>query len=118
VDRIGNDIAGIRHPFVEAPVASLTGWNLLAPAFTDDLCGTNGMMVCLQRTLADRLAAGDPRPSVEELYGDHTGYVRAVAEAALNLWSQRLMLLDDVFQIIQEADQTDEREVCWQYARP
>jgi hypothetical protein len=75
-------------------------------------------MVCLQRTRADRLAANDPRPSLEELYGDHAGYVRAVAEAALNLWAQRLMLLEDVFQTIQEADQTDEREACWRYVRP
>jgi hypothetical protein len=30
-----------------------------------------------------------------------------VAEAALNLWSQRLMLLEDVFQTIQEADGRD-----------
>ncbi len=118
VDAIGNDIAGIRHPFVQAPVATLTGWNLRTPEFTDgDLCDLSGMMVCLQRTQADRLAVGDPRPSLEELYGDHASYVSAVAEAALDLWAQRLMLLEDVFQTIREADQTDEREACWQYMR-
>ncbi len=117
-DAIGNDIAGIRHPFVEAPVATLTGWNLRTPEFTDgDLCSPYGMMVCLHRTKEERLADGDPRPSLEELYGDHSGYVRAVADAALNLWAERLMLVDDVFQTIQEADQSDEREACWQYMR-
>jgi hypothetical protein len=105
VDEIGNDVAGIRHPFVEAPDATLTGWNLRTPEFTDgDLCETNGMRIPLLRTKEERLAAGDPRPSLEELYGDHNGYVRAVTEAALNLWSQRLMLLEDVFQTIREAD--------------
>ncbi|NIO42943.1 MAG: hypothetical protein GTO41_23975, partial [Burkholderiales bacterium] len=27
VDSVGNEIAGIRHPFVEAPTATLLGWN-------------------------------------------------------------------------------------------
>ena len=108
VDLIGNDIAGIRHPFVEAPVATLTGWNLRRPEFTDgDLCGSNGTMVPLPKTRAEALKDGDPRPSLEELYGDHNGYVLKVAQAALNLWSQRLMLLEDVFQTIQEADDSD-----------
>ena len=108
VDAMGNDIAGIRHPFVEAPIATLTGWNLCRPEFTDgDLCGTNGMMIPLPKTREQALKTGDPRPSLEALYGDHTGYVRAVADAALNLWAQRLMLLEDVFQTIREADDSD-----------
>lgn len=108
VDEIGNDVAGIRQPFVEAPIATLTGWNLRTPEFTDgDLCDTNGMKIPLFKTKAERLAAGDPRPSLEELYGDHTGYVLRVAEAAWSLWAQRLMLLKDVFQTIQEADDSD-----------
>ncbi len=107
-DQLGNDIGGVRHPFVEAPVATLTGWNLRTAEFTEgDLCDTNGMMVPLHRTLAERLEARDPRPSLEELYGDHTGYVLAVAQAALNLWAQRLMLLEDVFQTIREADDSN-----------
>jgi alpha/beta hydrolase family protein len=108
VDEIGNEMAGIRHPSVEVPTATLTGWNLNTPEFTDgDLCGLNGMMIPLRRSGKERLAAGDPRPSLEELYGDHNGYVLKVAQAALNLWSQRLMLLEDVFQTIQEASDSD-----------
>src|SRR5262249_1721290 len=85
-DEIGNDIAGIRDPFVEAPIATLTGWNLRRPEFTDgDLCELNGMTIPLPETREQRIRTGDPRPSLEELYGDHSGYVRAVAEAALNL---------------------------------
>jgi len=108
VDEIGNDIAGIRHPFVEAPIATLTGWNLRRPEFTDgDLCDLNGMAVPLHRTLDERLVAGDPRPSLEELYGDHEGYVEAVAEAAKELAKEKLLLLEDVERIIQEADDSD-----------
>jgi hypothetical protein len=108
VDEIGNETAGIRHPFVEAPTATLTGWNLRRAAFTDgDLCALDGMWLPLPKTQAEREATGDPRPSLEELYGDHDGYVRQVADAALNLWFERLMLLEDVFQTIREADASD-----------
>jgi len=65
------------------------------------------MAVPLHRTRAERLAAGDPRPSLEELYGDHEGYVEAVAEAAEELAEERLLLLEDVERIIQEAEESN-----------
>jgi hypothetical protein len=110
VDKLGNDIAGIRHPFVEAPVATHTGWNLRTPEFTDgDLCPVQqgGMMIPLFETKAARLAAGDRRPSLEELYQTHEGYVEHVAKAALKLGHQRLLLQEDVDRIIQAAEASD-----------
>jgi hypothetical protein len=108
VDAIGNDIAGIRQPIVEVPVATLTGWNLRRTEFTDgDLCDLTGMTVPLHRTQAERLAAGDPRLSLEELYGNHRGYVRQIGVAATNLKRQRLMLVEDVARVIKEAEQSD-----------
>jgi len=104
VDAVGNDVAGIRVPAVEAPVATLTGWNLRRPEFTDgDLCDLNGSLIPLHDTLAERLAAGDPRPSLEELYGNHGGYVEAVGQAARALQAERLMLQEDVARAIREA---------------
>ncbi len=97
VDAVGNDAAGIRQPEVAAPVATLTGWNTRTAEFTaGDLCDLNGMTVPLRRTAAERLAAGDPRPSLEELYGTHEGYVNAVRAAAEMLKAQSLMLQEDV----------------------
>jgi hypothetical protein len=108
VDRIGNEVAGIRHPFVEAPVATLTGWNTRRPEFTaGDLCDLTGMTVPLKRTPTERLAAGDPRPSLEELYGTHAGYVNAVRQAAENLLAEGLMLPEDVAQTVAEAEASD-----------
>src|SRR5262249_49077314 len=109
VDEIGNDIAGVRHPFVEAPIATLTGWNLRTSEFTDgDLMSPPfGMMVPLHRTREERIAAGDPRRSLEELYHNHRGYVRKVARAARRLARQRLLLQEDVDRIIQEADDSN-----------
>src|SRR5215510_7808729 len=108
VDRFGNDAAGIRHPYVEAPIATLTGWNTRRPEFTaGDLCDLTGMTVALKRTAAERIAAGDPRPSLEELYGTHEGYVAAVRQAAERLKRARLMLQEDVDQTVAEAEASD-----------
>jgi len=97
VDAVGNDLAGIRQPEVAAPVATLTGWNTRRAEFTaGDLCDLTGMTVPLRTTRAERLAAGDPRPSLEELYGTHQGYVDAVEAAARMLKAQGLMLQEDV----------------------
>ena len=108
VDTIGNEIAGIRHPFVEAPTATLLGWNIRTPAFGGpDLCDMTGSMFPLARTRAQADANQDPRPSLEELYGDHAGYVSRVSRAAKQLLEQRLLLAEDVDEIIAEAEASD-----------
>lgn len=105
VDAIGNDIAGIRHPLVEAPVATLLGWNTRTKEFGGpNLCDLLGSTIPLPKSTADAQAAGDPRPSLEELYGTHDGYVRKVTEAARKLEAQRLMLPEDVEMVIREAE--------------
>ncbi len=108
VDAVGNDIAGIRHPFVEAPVATLLGWNTRTRDFGGpDLCDLLGSTIPLPKTRADAQSRNDPRPSLEELYGSHDGYVRKVAEAANKLQAQRLMLPEDVDMIVREAEASD-----------
>lgn len=108
VDAIGNDIAGIRHPFVEVPVATLLGWNTRTKEFGGpDLCDLLGSTIALPKTRADALAKGDPRPSLEELYGSHEGYVAKVAGAAKKLQDERLMLPEDVDMVVNEAQASD-----------
>jgi len=108
VDAIGNDIAGIRHPFIEAPAATLLGWNTRTAEFGGpDLCDLLGSMIPLPKTRAEAQARGDPRPSLVELYGTHGGYGRKGTEAARKLQEQRLMLPDDVELVIQEAEAGD-----------
>jgi hypothetical protein len=93
VDEIGNDIAGIRHPYVEAPTATLLGWNTRTREFGGpDLCDLLGSMIPLPKTKAEADISNDPRPSLEELYGDHAGYVAKVSEAAKKLLEARLLL--------------------------
>jgi hypothetical protein len=104
VDRIGNDSAGVRHPLVEVPVATLTGWNTRRPEFGgDDLCDLLGSTIALKRTKEEAQAAGDPRPALSELYRDREDYVHKIEQAARALEQQRLMLPEDVELTVREA---------------
>jgi hypothetical protein len=105
VDADGNEIAGVRLPPVAAPVATTTGWALRANAFGGpDGCELGGQFIPFPVTNAQREAAGDPRPSLEERYTDHAGYVSAVAKAANKLARHRLLLPDDVQRYISSAE--------------
>ena len=110
VDADGNEIAGIRLPPVEAPVATTSGWALRSAAFGGgpgggnmDGCEASGQWIPFKVTRTERLAAGDPRKSLEERYGTHEGYVKAVAKAASKLEQRRLLLDDDVQRYIDAA---------------
>jgi hypothetical protein len=103
-DAVGNDIAGIRLPHIAVPLATYTGWGVRAAAFAgDDLCDAAGSMMPLLRTRAEASAAGDPRPALEQLYGDHWGYVLRVGRSALELYHERFLSWDDVYLIFLEA---------------
>lgn len=104
VDHDGNEVAGIRLPPVEAPIATTTGWALRRTEFGGpDGCEAFGQWIPFTTTKAERLAAGDPRRSLEERYKDHEGYVKAVTKAAEKLEKRRLLLPADVQWYIDEA---------------
>jgi len=92
-DADGNDIAGIRMPEVEVPVASYTGWALRADGL--DGCDASGQKLDFAKTKAARLASGDPRPSLEERYADHAAYLERVSRAAQALKAERFLLEED-----------------------
>lgn len=104
VDKDGNDVAGIRLPPVAAPIATTTGWALRAAEFGGpDGCESSGQWIPFTTTKAERLAAGDPRRSLEERYKSHDGYVKEVAKEAGKLEKRRLLLPEDVQRYIDEA---------------
>lgn len=104
VDRDGNDIAGIRLPPVAAPIATTTGWALRRTEFGgNDGCEGSGQWIPFKTTKAERMAAGDPRRSLEERYKHKDGYVREVTKAARKLEKRRLLLPADVQRYIDEA---------------
>jgi hypothetical protein len=108
VDADGNEIAGVRLPPVEAPIATTTGWGLRAAAFGGpDGCEASGQWIPFKATRAERLAAGDPRRSLEERYKNHADYVDAVAKAARKLEARRFLLPSDVQRYIDQAEASD-----------
>jgi hypothetical protein len=103
-DTDGNDIAGIRLPEVAVPLATYTGWNLrAAPEGGNDGCDHFGQRIAFARTKADRIAAADPRPSLEERYPSQADYVDRIASAAKRLADDRLLLDEDVQAYIDRA---------------
>jgi hypothetical protein len=108
VDKDGNEIAGVRLPEVEAPVATTTGWALRRAGFSENEgCESNGQHIPFKRTKAERLAVGDPRRSLEERYKDHDGYVKAFRKAAAKLQKERFLLAEDVQLYVDEAEASD-----------
>jgi hypothetical protein len=100
----GNEVAGIRLPPVEAPIATTTGWALRREGFgQNDGCEANGQHIAFAKTKAERMASGDPRLSLEERYASHEGYVTAVRRAAEKLQRERFLLPADVDRYVQEA---------------
>jgi len=95
VDADGNDIAGIRSLDVAAGLGTNTGWNYNSKSGVIDLAGLFGSYFPYAKTTASRIAAGDPRPSLEERYGSQAGYVAAVTQAANDLVARRFMLQVD-----------------------
>lgn len=52
-------------------------------------------MIPFARTSAERRANSDPRPSLEEHYGSHEGYVAAVKKAAARAVTESFLLPED-----------------------
>jgi hypothetical protein len=94
-DSDGNDIAGVRLPDVTVPLATYTGWALRAGPQANDGCESSGQYVPFARTEAERVAAGDPRPSIEARYPSFAMYLSAVRRAIDALVKDRLMLCED-----------------------
>ena len=105
VDKDGNEVAGVRLPPVAAPTGTTTGWAVRsAENGGPDGCEANGQYIAFAATKPDRLETGDPRLSLEERYGTHDGYVKAVTVAATALEKQGFLLAADVKAYVAEAE--------------
>lgn len=97
LDGDGIAVAGVQALPVAVPRATYTGWNPRAPGFGPAvLYPLQGAEIPFAETKAERVAAGDPRPSIAERYGDDAGYRKAVQAAAARLVAERLLLPMDV----------------------
>lgn len=65
------------------------------PVWANDGCEGSGQYIPFEATKAERVAAGDPRPSVQERYPSFAMYRAAVMNAIDNLVKDRFMLCED-----------------------
>jgi hypothetical protein len=84
------------------------GWNITAggarPFHQGQICNYVGGMIPFAQTQSERLSQGDPRPSLQERYGDHAGYVKAVVKAVERVQKSGFLLPEDGQRLIQEAE--------------
>jgi alpha/beta hydrolase family protein len=106
VDADGNGIDGVRTLTLQVPLGTYTGWNIRRTGFSEgDACDLIGSYMPFALTKAQRGAAGDPRPSLEERYGTLANYAALATSAASQLVAQRLLLPSDAAAAIQSATQ-------------
>ena len=108
VDSDGNELGMVPVVLREAPLGTYLGWNVTAEGFhAGKICNYAGGMIPFAKTRAERTAANDPRPSLEERYGTHEGYVTKVKEAAAKVVTQGFLLQRDADRLIDEAQKSN-----------
>ena len=110
VDAHGNDLGGIRTPDVTAPLGTSSGWALRSANFGGKADGTDGceaagQFVPFALNEASKVP-GDPRPSLQTLYGSKAGFVAARVAAAQALQAQGLLLPADAENYRVKAERT------------
>lgn len=108
VDADGNEVSGVASVLHQAPLGTYLGWNITAAGFFKGTeCGFAGAYVPFAKTKAERLAAGDPRQSLEERYGTHDRYIATVRRAASRMVRDRFLLQEDADRLIAQAEASD-----------
>jgi hypothetical protein len=96
VDADGNEIAGLRVLLLQVPLGTYTGWNPVSSGvLKGQECQLQAGTVPFARTKSERMAKGDPRPSLEERYGSLLHYYSLAVKAADHLIAERLLLPED-----------------------
>jgi hypothetical protein len=108
VDADGNELGGVPVVLRDAPLGTYLGWNVVAGGFhKGKICNYAGGMIPFAETRAARLAAGDPRLSLEERYQSHDGYVEAVKRAAAKAVAEGFLLPADMGALEAQAAASD-----------
>jgi hypothetical protein len=98
VDSDGNEVegAGLRSVLLQLPLGTYTGWNPIATGVWKGIeQNLAGGYVPFAKTKAERIAKGDPRPSIEERYPNLWGYYYNAIQVANTLVAQRYWLAED-----------------------
>ena len=104
IDADGNETVGVASVQHQVPLGTYLGWNLRAQGYYAGTgCDFQGGYLPFARTAAERIAAGDPRPSLAERYVTHAAYVERVRKAAARLVAGRFLLPADAAEVIRQA---------------
>jgi Alpha/beta hydrolase domain len=105
VDADGNDLGGIALPFLAVPLGTYTGWNYELPRLEslNFLAGLIGSFQQFPLTKEQRLAARDPRRSIEERYQGREDYLAQIHASALKLVERKLLRSEDVSEVQKES---------------
>lgn len=104
VNADGNETSGVPSVLLQAPLGTYLGWNVTASGYyKGQQCSFTGGYYPFATTKEERMAAKDPRPSLQERYGDHEGYVGAVRAAAERATRDRMLLPDDASLLVRDA---------------
>ena len=102
-DADGNDLAGVRLPELQVPLATYTGWNLRDPSIgaPEQRVSFLGSWIPLARTIEEGKKSGDPRSSIAERYASREEYMSKFEQAAKKLIEQRFLLQEDLPAILE-----------------
>ena len=94
----GNERGTLNLPAISVPVASYTSWNLRDAAIgaEGELLSLQGSFLPFARTRAEREAANDPRPALDERFGDYANYERQFLAEAEILIGKRYLLPEEL----------------------
>jgi len=107
VDRDGNEIAGIRLPIIQVPLATYSGWNLRDPRIgaPEELYSMVGSFIPFSKTKDDRLKSGDPRCSIATRYTSYEDYLGRIKIEANRLVLEGFLMSSDVPHVVKQASE-------------
>jgi len=102
-----NETSGVPSVLLQVPLGTYTGWNVTKAGMDAGKgCGFIGGFIPFARTKAQRERAGDPRPSLEERYGNRAGYLARVRAVITRQQAAGWLLPDDAERIVRQAEES------------
>ncbi len=104
-DKDGIELAGVRLPEIEAPLATYTGWNFRNASIggADTLYPLLGSYIPFPATAEARAAAKDPRAGIAERYASKQAYLDQIKKAGDKLVADRYLLPEDMAAVLDRA---------------
>ena len=116
MDALGREQGGAWCLELRVPLASYLPWSLRhgRAGEAHELDDFVGSYAPFPRTEAEKEERGDPRPSLEELYGDRAAFLEQVRDAAQGMVGEGWILAEDVDAAVEKAG----RHWDWIHALP